>query len=576
VRCPGDGRGDVRRRLTVAILGAVVAALVLAGLGTLVLARFGSARAGEDGVREQAETAAALVQLGQTRTGALDADQLAGFETLVCGAGSGAGDWVQGLLCQPKRDPLNAASDQLCGAKGYLRALTVPAAMDDSRRQLCQAPTAATLDGVRREWCGPLPPEVTDNRAARTARLIAFEVRAFCAAIGSPQPRTTSGTALTAEPLDLVTLDAQGAVTTGSLPEGVTAADLHPDALRRGETVSGPVGRGWFAAAPVDPAAAVLQVVVAARPDDPAAGVVPWFLLASGLTLALGLAVASRVSRSLVGPLRQATAVTAQIAAGDLDARLPETTGGNGDNELAQLSHSINAMTAALQASRAAERQFIVSVSHDLRTPLTSIRGYAEAIADGAAEPDHGAQVILAESRRLERLVTDLLQLGMLDARQFTFRPVDADLNDLAAESVDAVRRDVDKAGLDLVHAPAPGAVPVRVDADRLGQVLANLVENATKYAASRVSVAVSRRGDRACVEVADDGAGIAPDDLPHIFERRFVGSTAPARRAAGTGLGLAIAQEMVQAMGGTIVAANDPGGGARLTVELGVAGGAA
>jgi signal transduction histidine kinase len=568
----------MRRRLTAAILAAVAATLVLAGLGTLVLARFGTARAGEESLRGEVETAAALVKLGQARAGELDARQLSGVESLVCAARSGATERMRALLCAPEGAPLRAATDQLCAAKGYLRDVAVPAAMDGSRRDLCRAPGAATLDAVRRAWCGPLPVEVTAGRAPKAARLITFAVRAFCVAIGSPQPQSAAATALADEPVDLVTVDAGGAVTAGSLPAGVGVADLGVDALRRGDTVSGPVGRGWFAAAAVDPTAGVLQVVVAARPDDPTAGLVPWFLLASGVTLVLGVAVASSVSRSLVGPLQQATAVTAQIAAGDLDARLPGAgdgesgeSGESGD-EVARLSGSINAMAAALQASRAAERQFILAVSHDLRTPLTSIRGYAEAIADGAAEPDRAAQVILAESRRLERLVADLLQLGVLDTRQFTFHPVDVDLNDVAAESVDAVRRDVEQAGLALVHDPAPEPVPVRVDPDRLGQVLANLVENATKYAATRVAVTVALRGDRARIEVADDGPGIAEADLPHVLDRLFVGSSAPVRRPAGTGLGLAIAREMVQAMGGTIAVANGPAGGALVTVDLAVA----
>ena len=141
--------------------------------------------------------------------------------------------------------------------------------------------------------------------------------------------------------------------------------------------------------------------------------------------------MALRLSRRLTQPLREATQATATIAHGDLSVRLP-VGGGRPNDELGALALSINEMADSLQRSRGLEQQFLLSVSHDLRTPLTSIQGYAEAIADGAVPDDRAAAgVILTEARRLGRLVRDLLDLAKLEARQFTFHPVDVDLGEV-------------------------------------------------------------------------------------------------------------------------------------------------
>ncbi len=209
-------------------------------------------------------------------------------------------------------------------------------------------------------------------------------------------------------------------------------------------------------------------------------------------------------------------------------------------------------------------------MSHDLRTPLTSIRGYAEAIADGAA-PDAqlAAGVILAESRRLERLVRDLLDLAKLEGRQFSMQIVPIDIGELVTDSVDGFRREIEDAGLSLtMHRPAQ-PVWALVDPDRLAQVVANLVENAHKYAAHRIDVSIVGDPSRPRIEVADDGPGIAEVDLPHVFERLYVAAAEPQRKEVGSGLGLAIVRELVDAMGGSVRAEANPGGGARMVVGL-------
>jgi two-component system sensor histidine kinase BaeS len=246
---------------------------------------------------------------------------------------------------------------------------------------------------------------------------------------------------------------------------------------------------------------------------------------------------------------------------------VPEPPPGAHD-EVADLSRSINAMAGALERSRGLDQQFLLAVSHDLRTPLTSIRGYAEALADGTTgDAAQAGNVILSESRRLERLVRDLLELARLDARLFSLEPDDVELHELVAACVDGFGPEAATAGVDVVLEVAPAVV--RADPDRLAQVVANLLDNALKWARSSVRVELATAGGWATVSVADDGAGIAEADRPHVFERLYVARRDPERRESGAGLGLAIVRELVVAMGGEVGADAGPDGGARLWFRL-------
>ncbi len=356
--------------------------------------------------------------------------------------------------------------------------------------------------------------------------------------------------------------------TVDRLPDDVTVADLDVGALRAGHVVSGNHGSLVYAAAPARATnAGVLPVVVLTRKADPllrrAGG---WFALAAIATLGIGALVAWGLSRRISQPLLHAELATRRIAAGDLSTRVPDE---GGDDELSSLGRSINQMAETLERSRGVERQFLLSVSHDLRTPLTSIRGYAEAIADGTiAAPADGANVILAEARRLERLVRDLLDLAKLESRQFTLEMTTVDLADIAAGTADGFRPEADDAGV-AIAVTASDDVLVTGDADRLAQVTANLVENALKYASSSVTIDVRADGGWAELDVRDDGPGIAPEDVPHVFERLYVSRHEPRRKEAGSGLGLAIVRELVTAMGGQVRANAAPGAGACLSVFL-------
>jgi two-component system sensor histidine kinase BaeS len=355
------------------------------------------------------------------------------------------------------------------------------------------------------------------------------------------------------------------------LPAGVELAALDAGALRAGAVVSGVRGSTAYAAAAVPDRVGAVALPVVVVTNGIASDIGPagrWFVLAGVVTVAVAAVVARRLGRALAGPVAEAEATTRRIAAGDLAARVPAPPE-HADDELARLARSINTMAEELERSRGLERQFLLSVSHDLRTPLTSIRGWAEAIADGATEePAAAAGVVVAESRRLERLVRDLLDLARLDARRFALDVGDVDLADVAAGTAEGMRPDLEDAGLQ-VRVEGDGRVPVAGDADRLAQVAANLLENAGKFARSTITVRAVLDGDDAVLQVDDDGPGIDAEDLPHVFERLYVARRLPLRAESGSGLGLAIVRELTTAMGGRVVAGPAPGGGARLEVRL-------
>jgi signal transduction histidine kinase len=550
----------MKRRLTISILLAVAAALLLAGVGTLILARFGARQATEDDLRGQVSTTADLIALGQQRIGQLTASDAQVIRASLCkNTNDRAGIEVQQLrlaLCAPPSTSVEETQAQVCAPLPARIQKSLGEEMRKARDAFCANPTAGNLDKMKQTYCSQ-------------------GKRALCTLFRS---RTLTGTelesTLSKESIVLVVFDHDGNLVQGELPDELTGASLQPARLREGETVVGPVSSGFFGAAAIDPTADELNVIVISRPVDPVRGLIPWFLLASGVTLLIGVVVANSLSRKLTQPLRDATAVTAQIADGNLAVRLPEhgVRPDEPKDELDELAHSINTMAEALERSRGLERQFLLSVSHDLRTPLTSIRGYAEAIADGAA-PDapRAAGIILAESRRLERLVKDLLDLAKLDARRFTLHSLPIDLNEVADDSVEGFRREVEAAGLHLAFVGAAAPTPAFADPDRLQQVIANLIENALKFADATITVRVVGDADGPRIEVEDDGPGFSPEVLPHVFERLYVATARPQRKEAGSGLGLAIVRELVEAMGGRVDAAPSVTGstGTRMIVTM-------
>jgi signal transduction histidine kinase len=400
---------------------------------------------------------------------------------------------------------------------------------------------------------------------------------------------------LTLEDADLITITAPGNVVT-TLPDGLTAQDIDVAGLQSGQTSSGRRGNLVYAAAPVTLTQAervklakaehhphllfrgTLAVLLTRDVGDlgPSWG---YFIVAGGAALLVAALVAWQMSRRMARPLVEAMEATGRIAAGDLDSRVPVRPGDY--PEFASLAGSINGMAQSLQDSRARERHLLLSVSHDLRTPLTSIRGFAEAIQDGAIEDNaQAADVIIAESRRLERLVGDLLDLTKLEARQMSIAIRPTDSAEVVSTTAEGFLPAAAKSGLALVlrvpgHDGMPASVPppaVAADPDRLAQLLANLLENAMTFARATVTVTLTEDdgSGQSVITVDDDGPGIAPGDLQRVFERFYRADRGP-NRQLGSGLGLAIVAELALAMGGTVRAESpiNADGGSRFVVTL-------
>jgi signal transduction histidine kinase len=356
------------------------------------------------------------------------------------------------------------------------------------------------------------------------------------------------------------------------LPDGLSVDDLNTKQLLAGEEQVGRTGGIVFVAEPLTATARGTPVLLLTQEIDQNATrqARGFFLLAGLVSIGIAIIVAVYLARRLTRPLNAMGNTARSIASGDLAARVD--LGRHPEDELADLARTLNAMAAQLEHARGMERAFILSVSHDLRTPLTSIRGYAEAMTDGAISTDeeqaHAARVITAEARRLERLVADLLDLARIDARQFSLatRPIDA--AETIRTAVDAFRPAAGDLGVTL-GVDGPVSLPADTDPDRLAQIVANLVENALKYAAGTIVVELAPYGTGDLdVRVRDDGPGIDPADLPQVFDRLYVSRTVPGR-SVGTGIGLAIVRELSAAMGGQAWVDPADGTGATFVVRL-------
>ncbi len=359
------------------------------------------------------------------------------------------------------------------------------------------------------------------------------------------------------------------------LQSGLTPAELDPGALLAGKQVTGYTSSLLAYSAVPTPLQATTHgtpvVVVTRQVHSPVNGI-RYFGLIGLIGVIVAALVAAALARRFSRPVVAAVAATGRIASGDLDARVPVRD--HEDPEFAQLADSINAMGANLARARDQERQFLLSVSHELRTPLTSIRGYADAVLDGATDDPVGAAVVIsAEAQRLERLVEDLLDLARLRADRFTLDVGTVDASEVVRQVVGGFQHRAADLGIDIaLAAGSERPCPVLADGDRLGQILANLVENAWTFASRRIVVGLAGGSDGAVLWVDDDGPGIGGDQLTRVFDRH-VTTDRDTGRHRGSGLGLAIVAELATAMGGSVHAESPIGDerapGTRMVVVL-------
>lgn len=308
-----------------------------------------------------------------------------------------------------------------------------------------------------------------------------------------------------------------------------------------------------------------LELVLGVAVDDDleTLGTVALLLTAStAIVVVLVAAVTWWVVARALRPVSRIRGEVDEITADRLDARVAVPASGD---EIAALAATMNRMLDRLDAGATAQRRFVSDASHELRSPLATIRQHAELARahPDASSLDELAEIVHDEGLRMQDLVDGLLLLARLDEHAPRRRDA-VDLDDLALTEVARLR-----AGGITVDASGIGAARVAADERMLGRLVRNLADNAVRHARSRVAVAVSSQHGRAVLTVDDDGAGVPPDERERVFERFVRLDEARARDAGGSGLGLAIVRGIAEASGGTVAVTDSPLGGARFTVVL-------
>ncbi len=290
-------------------------------------------------------------------------------------------------------------------------------------------------------------------------------------------------------------------------------------------------------------------------------------LLAGILVLVGALALAFALARWLLAPVRALGDATRSLAGGDYATRIRSAR----RDELGALSRDFDRLAETLEQHRRARRQWGTDIAHELRTPLSILRGEVQALQDGVREVTPAAlESLAAECERLGHLIEDLYQLSLADAGALEYRFETLDLADIVRESMQLSERACLDAGL-VLEAGLSEVPPLRGDARRLGQLLDNLLANARRYtdAPGRIRVELGRRGNTIELTVDDTPPGVPRDALPQLFERLYRVDAARTRSAGGSGLGLAICRAIVEAHGGSIRAQCSPLGGLRVCIEL-------
>ena len=296
-----------------------------------------------------------------------------------------------------------------------------------------------------------------------------------------------------------------------------------------------------------------------------------WLLAAGGTVLAFGLGGGWWLTSRAIRPVEEMSVAASRISAGNLSERI---IGADTDNELGRLAGVLNSTFARLEAAFAQQRQFTADASHELRTPLAVIISEAQttlARERSSAEYRETVETCLDAAQQMRRLTESLLELARFDASQEDIQRERVDVSETTCACVERIRPLAQERGIH-VHIHCDLA-PVRVcgDTDRLVQVITNLLTNAIHYNKPNGEIRVGTRGENgdAIVTVADTGQGIAPEDLPHIFERFYRADKSRSRAAGRSGLGLAISKAILDAHGGTIEVTSQSGVGTTFTVRL-------
>ena len=292
-------------------------------------------------------------------------------------------------------------------------------------------------------------------------------------------------------------------------------------------------------------------------------------LLTLGVLVLSGIAVFLFV-RSALRPLRKMTEAAGNIAEGDFSVRVDEKRGGR---ELKEVSRAFNTMTQKLEGVEEGRREFVSNVSHELRSPITSIRGFAEGMADGvipAEEHPKYLRLVADESKRLSGLVNDLLALSRLERDDAKPEMSVFDINEMLRRAIIRRMTDLEEKKIEIACEPETDPCYVRADRDRIEQVVINLLDNAIKFTGDDGKITLSSRvrGEKAEVTVRDNGIGVAEEDREKIFDRFFTADRAHTS-GKGTGLGLSICRRIMEMHGQSLrLLDTDVGAAFRFTLE--------
>lgn len=316
------------------------------------------------------------------------------------------------------------------------------------------------------------------------------------------------------------------------------------------------------------------SILILIESDDVTSVATTQSLTTLGLALASGVAFAVLagmvLARRLARPLQVAAGAANRMAQGERDVVLAP----QGPQEVAEVAESLNDLNDALGVSEARQREFLLSVSHELRTPLTSIHGYAEALADGVVGPDDvkpTAAIMVREAQRLDRLVSDLLDLARMGAREVRIDAVDVDVATILAEAAAVWSGLCAAEGVRFSSELPTGPLAARTDAVRIRQIIDNLMANALRMTPSGRGIELLGRVSETTVvlEVSDGGPGLTEDDLAVAFEPAELYSRYRGVRVVGSGVGLALVGRLAERLGGGAQAGLAADGGAKFTITL-------
>jgi len=301
-------------------------------------------------------------------------------------------------------------------------------------------------------------------------------------------------------------------------------------------------------------------------------------LLSAMAAFVSAVVVSVFVSRQVVAPIRRIMVASQHIAVGHYNERvqIPDNLGKSEMDELGQLSFSFNQMAQKLEQAENLRKQLIGDIAHELRTPLSTIKGSMEGLIDGVLPANHDTyNQVYKEADRLQRLVNDLQDLNRVEAGavQLNLEPVSVEK--LIESTCSRLNKQFEEKGVSLNMDMADGLPKVKVDEDRLGQVLLNLVGNALQYTpeGGDVKITVRAQANSILISIEDSGIGIAAEHLPHIFTRFYRVDKSRSRVGGGSGIGLTIAKHLVEAHGGKITATSPGvGKGSTFTISLPIA----